>query len=120
MRRLADVLAVAACVALSGCAGLDLFGEGGAGASPAAFRDPATTVQRAAPLVVVGQSTKQQVAASLGPAETFRFDSGYEVWAWRGKPAKASASQPELVVLFSPDGIARKVRARTPGSLAVR
>jgi hypothetical protein len=112
-----EPLLLAAAFALAGCAGgPSLFGSGAGPASPPAFRDPALNVQGAAAVVVPGQSTKQQVAALLGPAESFRFDSGYEVWAWRGKPAKAAPSQPEVVVLFSPDGIAQKVRVRPAGA----
>ena len=119
MRRVESLLLIA-CLALPGCAGLSLFDDGVRTASPPVFPDPALNVQGAAAVVVPGQSTRAQVAALLGPAESFRFDSGYEVWAWRGKPAKAAPSQPELVVLFSPDGIARKVRVRPAPAAAGR
>jgi hypothetical protein len=112
-----ESLVLAMCVALAGCAGMGSLFEGGAGpATPPTFRDPSLNASGAAAVVVPGQSTKGQVAALLGPAESFRFDSGYEVWAWRGKPAKAATSQPEVVVLFSPDGVARKVRVRLAAS----
>ncbi len=121
MRR-AEWLVAAASLALCGCASLDsLFDDGGGGAAaPPAFRNPSLNAQTAAATVVPGQSTKAQVAALLGPAESFRFDSGYEVWAWRGKPAKAAASQPEVVVLFSPDGVAQKVRVRPAATTGAR
>ena len=60
-----------------------------------------------------------QMRAALGPAQTVRFDSGYQVWRYSyppahpamadGKPASA-----EFVILFGPDGMARKARLRDP------
>lgn len=65
--------------------------------------------------------TTAQMRAALGPATTVRFDSGYQVWRYRyptakpkekledGKPAGA-----EFVILFGPDGVARKARLSEP------
>ena len=65
--------------------------------------------------------TTAQMRAALGPAATVRFDSGYQVWRYRypkakpeeklknGKPAYA-----EFVILFGPDGVARKARLSEP------
>ncbi len=68
--------------------------------------------------VIAGQSTRADVASQLGKADVIRFDSGYEVWTysvaekksmWR---AKAEEPSHEVVVLFTPDGVASKVRSR--------
>ena len=65
--------------------------------------------------------TTTQMRAALGPATTVRFDSGYQVWRYPypktnpqkksedGKPAYA-----EFVILFGPDGVARKARLSEP------
>jgi hypothetical protein len=82
------------------------------GATLPVFRDPGMSVQSAAGALVVGKSSKQEVAALLGPGEALRFDNGYEVWAYRGTPAGSSRATPELVVLFSPAGVVHKVRVR--------
>ena len=77
------------------------------------FRGASVPPQAAAEAVVVGRSTKAEVAARLGDADRLAFDNGYEVWVYRERPLRAG--QPELVVLFAPDGVAKKVRVR-PGS----
>jgi outer membrane protein assembly factor BamE (lipoprotein component of BamABCDE complex) len=73
--------------------------------------------------VVVGKSTKSEVAAALGPAIVATFDSGYEVWVYReesavrrfmglfGQPTREKA---ELVILFEPSGVVAKSRVRVP------
>ena len=110
--RLASACLLACSLVLAGCAGEPLLRR----AEPApTFRDPRMTVQSAADALVVGRSSKQEVAALLGPAESLRFDSGYEVWAYRAKGTQANAARPELVVLFSPAGVVHKVRVR-PGA----
>jgi hypothetical protein len=43
--------------------------------------------------------TKAEVGKALGDARVVDFASGYEIWAY-----------PDLVVLFGPDGRARKAR----------
>jgi len=65
--------------------------------------------------------TTAQMRAALGPANTVRFDSGYQVWRYQYpgvKPqAKAEGGQPaaaEFVILFGPDGVARKARLSEP------
>ena len=56
----------------------------------------------------------QQMQAALGPASVIRFDSGYQVWRYRYPslaPAKAgddAARYADFVILFGPDGQARK------------
>jgi hypothetical protein len=96
---------------LAGCAtGPGLFGE----STAPAFRDPAMTVQSAAGALVAGRSTREEAAARLGPAQVVRFDSGYEVWAYRGR-ASGQGDAPELVLLFDPAGVLSKHRVRAPG-----
>ena len=105
MRR-ADVAGLCcACLAIAGCAML-----------PAAtpdrpmFRDAHVPPEAAAQTIVVGRSTRADVAGRLGEADRLAFDSGYEVWVYRERPLRTG--QPEMVVLFAPDGVVRKVRVR--------
>ena len=68
--------------------------------------------------VTLGKSTKADVQATLGKARTVRFETGFEVWAYRlidqAKARKLRDDEPvpesELVVLFDPQGVATKVR----------
>ena len=70
--------------------------------------------------IATGKSAKSDVLAALGRARSVRFDTGFEVWAYRiNDPAKAAPSrerrevpmtQSELVILFAPSGIAIKTR----------
>jgi hypothetical protein len=58
-----------------------------------------------------------RMRAALGPAQTVRFDSGYQVWRYRYPKAKREDGKPadaEFVILFGPDGIARKARLSEP------
>jgi hypothetical protein len=48
------------------------------------------------------------------PAQEIRFDSGYQVWRYRYPGADAGKTQAEFVVLFGPDGVARKARLSDP------
>jgi hypothetical protein len=85
------------------------------------FRDSQLSMQGAQSMVVAGTSTKADVSAALGPAAVVRFDSGYEVWAYREKPPKSETPGAELVILFAPSGIVQKTRIRpryeaVPGS----
>ena len=91
---------------LAGCAGFN---------APAAppFRDPMLSMPSAQAQVVPGQSTRNDVAAALGPATIVTFDSGFEVWAYRTKPPGAASASAELVILFGPSGVVRKTRLRT-------
>ncbi len=66
----------------------------------------------AQPFVPLG-STRQEVAAALGAANVITFDSGWEVWLYRGAATNASQTPPqERVVLFDASGLVRKVRVR--------
>ncbi len=85
---------------------------------PGSARTPtgeAPTPPTAMNMVVLGKSTKANIAAALGPAIVISFDSGYEVWVyrWRGSD-KTTRAATELVVLFDPSGLATKARVR-PG-----
>ena len=95
---------------LAGCAAL-VPGLGEGPRSPA-FRQSGLTVPAAAEALAVGRSTKAEVAALLGDGEAVRFGSGYEVWVYRARGARAPSQAAELAVLFSPDGVVTKVRAR--------
>ena len=81
-------------------------------ASVAPFRDKNMSLQSAGGVVTAGTSTKADVFAALGPATVVKFDSGYEVWAYRDKPARAVVPGNEFVILFTPDGIVKKTRMR--------
>src|SRR3954468_22681979 len=106
MRR-ADLVAAAAALLLARCGAL-----GPSLPDKPMFRDARLPVASAAAAIVPARTARAKLLASLGEAETLRFDGGHEVWAWRARPARAT--QPELVVLLGPDGIVRKVRVR-PG-----
>ena len=62
----------------------------------------------------------ERMRAALGPAAVVRFDSGYQVWRYRyprltPKPsANGKPDDAEFVVLFGPDGLARKARLTDP------
>ncbi len=107
-------VALAACLWLAGCAGPG--GLFGAEAAPP-FRDPAMTMESAQGAIVAGQSTKADVAAALGNATVVKFDSGWEVWVYRKKAPLPTVAKPELVILFTPAGIVKKMRIR-PAYLA--
>lgn len=76
------------------------------------FRDSQLSMQGAQAMVLPGTSTKADVTAALGPATVVRFDSGYEVWAYREKPPKSEIPGAEFVILFTPSGIVQKTRIR--------
>lgn len=101
---------LASCLWLAGCAGP--FGFSGAGGAASAFRDPGLSMQAASEAVAIGQSSKQDVMAALGPGTVVRFDSGYEVWVYRKNPLRSEAANAELVILFAPSGIVKKTRIR--------
>jgi hypothetical protein len=110
-RRLARAaLAGALVAAVTGCA-LPVAGPLVIEKPESSALAPGVSVQAARDAVVVGQSTRAQVAAALGPATIVRFDSGYEVWVYRtGATAGGADSPSEFVILFAPDGIAKKTR----------
>lgn len=61
----------------------------------------------------IGTSTKTEVRALLGRTNEVAFDSGYEVWAYRQQlKEKEKPPSRELVLLFDPSGVLRKMRLR--------
>lgn len=56
----------------------------------------------------------QQMQAALGPATVVRFDSGYQMWRYRYPSLRRGADgrprDADFVILFGPDGMARKAR----------
>ena len=96
---------------LAGCAGLAESVT--SGSTDVVFSNKSMSIQEAAAAVVIGKSTKADVLAALGPATIIRFDSGHEVWVYRGKPLRAPATGAEFVVLFAPSGTVQKTRIRS-------
>ncbi|TDP72534.1 hypothetical protein [Roseateles toxinivorans] len=91
---------------------------------PGPVRTPAgqaLTPQAAMELIAIGKSGKAEVAAALGSkAIVIPFDSGYEVWVYRWPgPDKTTRAATELVLLFEPSGLVKKLRLR-PGYATVR
>lgn len=86
---------------------------------PGPVRMPAgqtLTPQAAMELIAIGKSGKAEVSAALGgKAIVIPFDSGYEVWVYRWPgPDKTTRAATELVLLFEPSGLVKKLRLR-PG-----
>lgn len=106
----ATAAVLAACLWLAGCAGP--FGFSGAGGATSPFRDPGLSMQTAMQAVTIGQSSKDDVMAALGPATVVRFDSGHEVWVYRKNPLRSEAANAEFVILFAPSGTVKKTRIR--------
>ena len=103
-------LVLAGCLWLVGCVGpAGLFTS--ENAAPA-FKDANMSMQSASNAVVIGTSTKADVIAALGSATVVRFDSGFEVWVYRAKPANTATGNAEFVILFAPSGIVKKSRIR--------
>ena len=104
------VLASLTCLVLAACAGPS------AGTNPQAtmraFRDPAMSIQAANASIAIGTSTRAEVLAALGPASVVKFDSGYEVWVYRGKSPNTATQPAELVILFAPSGVVKKTRIK--------
>ena len=68
------------------------------------------SMRTASDAVVVGQSTKAEVASVLGAATVVTFDSGFEVWVYRTSASSEAAAKAEFVILFAPSGVAKKTR----------
>jgi len=83
-----------------------------AAARVAPVADPAA--RNAFDTVAVGRSTRADVLRALGKTTALRFESGYEVWAYRfDDPKTARRERPrqtELAILFTPSGVATKTR----------
>ena len=110
------VVAFTACLGVTGCVATGMLDASPDG--PGSARTPtgeAPAPQTAMNRVVLGTSSKADIAAALGTAIVISFDSGYEVWVYRWRGAdKTSRGATELVVLFDPSGLATKARVR-PG-----
>lgn len=74
------------------------------------FRDPRLAPQAARTALVAGRSTRADVEAQLGPADRVAFDDGHQVWIYRSHPVRPG--QAEVVLLFGPDGLLRKLRVK--------
>lgn len=107
---LAAACMLATCLWLAGCAGPFYFSNANSKNQP--FRDPQMSMQTAMEAVAIGQSSKEDVMAALGPGTVVRFDSAYEVWVYRKNPLRSEAANAEFVVLFTPSGIVKKTRIR--------
>lgn len=108
---LAGKLFVCVSLVLAGCAGPG--GLPGSGDIQPLFRDKALAMPDAQAMVIPGTSSKADITAALGPAASVvRFDSGYEVWAYREKPPGSETPGAEFVILFAPSGIVQKTRIR--------
>ena len=102
------------CIALAGCSTIGGSGRLDDG-TPGVMRSGSPSPAAAQAAVRPGTSTQPQVAAALGRATVVHFDSGWEVWVYRWPGAlRTTAGATELVILFDPSRLARKVRVRTP------
>lgn len=70
------------------------------------------SMETAMQTVAVGNSSKDDVMAALGPGTVVRFDSGYEVWLYRAAPSGSNTAKAEFVILFDPSGTVKKTRIR--------
>ena len=70
------------------------------------------SMQAAREAIVAGQTLQAQALATLGPATEIQFDSGYAVWVYRARTGESQASRAELVILFAPSGVVKKIRLR--------
>ena len=79
------------------------------------------TQERAAQAIVVGTSTRADIAAAFGAASVTTFANGYELWLYQVGYAKAVDSVPyvnlvvnsvdnkrELSILFDRNGVVKK------------
>lgn len=105
-------LVLASCFGLAGCVGTGEFAK--SKDTRPVFLDKNMSVQDAQGAITIGTSTKADVTAALGTATIVKFDSGYEVWVYRGTDGKATTTGAEFVILFAPSGIVKKTRIRPP------
>ena len=103
-------LAALSCIWLAGCAGP--FGAFSAADSGPTFRDASLSMQGARDAIVIGSATKADVLTALGSGNVVKFDSGFEVWVYKGRTANTTADRDEFVILFTPSGIVKKTRIR--------
>ena len=76
-----------------------------------------------ATMLAPGYGNTADVRAKLGPATALQFDTGMQVWRYRypqatsqgsGKGSDGPPAFAEFVILFGPDGVARKARLTEP------
>ena len=103
-------LAALSCIWFAGCAGP--FGAFSPADSGPTFRDASMSMQGAKDAVVIGSATKADVLTALGSGNVVKFDSGFEVWVYKGRTANTTADRDEFVILFTPSGIVKKTRMR--------
>lgn len=60
-------------------------------------------------------ATSAAMAAAFGPARVQRFANGYQVWQYR--LIRKGPHPAELVLLFDPAGVLRKLRLREPSAI---
>ena len=102
------------CLLFAGCAGPAGLAFGQADTVPL-FREKAMSVHDARAAIAPGRSTKAEILAALGKSTVVKFDSGYEVWVYRGNVAGSQPTEKtEFVILFGPDGVLKKARVRAP------
>ena len=103
-------VAIALCACVAGCA------------TPATTVGGIASAREAQSAVTIGKSTRADVEAALGKAIVVSFDSGYEVWVYRERGAGSGLfgqprrEQAELVLLFEPSGVLKKMRVRQPAA----
>lgn len=103
-------IAIALFVCVAGCA------------TPVTTAGGIASARDAQAAVAIGKSTRVDVEAALGKAIVVGFDSGYEIWVYRERrPAGVFFAQPaseraELVILFEPSGVVKKMRVRSPAA----
>jgi outer membrane protein assembly factor BamE (lipoprotein component of BamABCDE complex) len=108
------------CAALAGCATSGKLEENGPGIVRVAPQAAFAQAQAARERVHVGD-TRDQVAAALGPSNILQFESGWQVWIYRWPGADESTrAATELVILFEPRGVVRKIRVRRGEDTASR
>ncbi len=103
---------VRAALTLVTCLGLSACGSLNAGGTAPPFRDVTLSMQGAYDTIVAGKTTRAEALAALGPATEIQFDSGYAVWVYRARAAQADADRAELVIVFAPSGVVKKMRLR--------
>lgn len=110
---------VAFCACVAGCA------------TPGASSLTAVSAHTVRNAITIGKSTRTDVIAALGKTRGIRFESGFEVWAYRvtgdtsarldlgelfrsADSEKRSPGETEFVILFAPSGVVTKTRIRPP------
>ncbi len=85
--------------------------------APAPASAPTTSVPTQEPTIDVGKSTKEQVRMIAGQAHVVPFKTGYEVWLYvfeiKNTETMKIDGYTELVILFDPSGVVKKLRQHT-------